>query len=63
MLLSQLTQFAKKLWPDLSSAATHLFRRILAPAQSNLVTGTLADLPRSRSELLADVYVPCCANN
>ena len=27
----------------------------MQPAQSNLVTGTLADLPRGRSQLLADV--------
>ena len=53
-MLSQLTQFAKKLLTRLSTAATQLFRRILAPAQSNLVKGTLADLPRSRSELLAE---------
>jgi len=39
MLLSKLTQFAKKLWSRLSTAATQLFARIMAPAQSNLVTG------------------------
>ena len=54
MLLSKRTQFAMKLWSRLSTAATQLFRRILEPAQSSLVTGTLADLPRSRSELLAE---------
>ena len=31
-----------------------MFRLITEPAQSNIVTGTLADLPRSRSELLAE---------
>ena len=50
---SQNTQYAKKLWTRLSYAANQLFRRITEPAQSNLVTGTLADLPRSRPELLA----------
>ena len=53
-MLSQLTQFAKKLLSRLATAANQLFRRILEPVQSNLVTGTLADLPRSRSELLAE---------
>ena len=53
-MLSQLTQFAKKLWTQLSNAANQLFRRIMEPARSNLVTGTVADLPRSRTELLAE---------
>jgi len=53
-MLSQLTQFAKKLWSRLSTAANQLFRRITQPARSNLVTSTLADLPRRRSELLAE---------
>ena len=51
---SQITQCAKKLWSSLSRAANQLFRRILEPPQSNLATGTLADLPRSRWELLAE---------
>jgi hypothetical protein len=42
------------LWSRLSSAANKLFRRITQPARSNMVTGTLADLPRSRAELLAE---------
>ena len=53
-MLSQLTHLAKKLWTRLSHAANQLFRRMLEPAQSNLVTGTLADLPRRRTELLAE---------
>src|SRR5687768_4608614 len=53
-MLSTFTQFAKKWWSQLSTAATQLLRRILEPAQSNLVTGTLADLSRSRSGLLAE---------
>lgn len=32
----------------------HLFRRITKPAHPNLVTGTLADLPRTRAGLLAE---------
>ena len=40
--------------PRLSSAAHQLFRRLTRPARANLVTGTLADLPRSRAELLAE---------
>jgi hypothetical protein len=37
------------------SAANQLFRRLIQPSRRpNLVTGTLADLPRSRAELLAE---------
>ena len=53
-MLSQLTRCAKNLLSRLSSAANQLFRRITEPARPNLVTGTLADLPRSRAELLAE---------
>ena len=53
-MLSQLTRCAKNLWARLSSAARHLLRRLTEPARSNLVTGTLADLPRSRAQLLAE---------
>ena len=53
-MLNRLTQFGKQLLSRLSTAANRLFRRITAPAQSNIVTGTLADLPRSRAELLAE---------
>ncbi len=62
-MLSKLTQFAKKLLSRLTTAANRLFRRITAPAQANLVTGTLADLPRRRLELLADACVPYYANS
>ncbi len=51
---TRLTQRAKRLWSKLSTAANQLLRRITQPAQSNLVTGTLADLPRSRTDLLAE---------
>ncbi len=53
-MLSYLTQCAKQLWSRLTSAANQLFRRITQPASPNVVTGTLADLPRSRAELLAE---------
>ncbi len=53
-MLSSLAQFAKKLWSRLATAANHLFRRITEPARSNILTATLADLPRTRSELLAE---------
>ena len=53
-MLSQLTHLAKKLRAPLSHAANQLFRRILEPAQSNLATGTLADLPRRRTALIAE---------
>src|ERR1700693_5942026 len=53
-MLSQLTRCAKNQWARLSSAASQLFRRLTEPARPNLVTGTLADLPRTRAELLAE---------
>ena len=62
-MLSQLTRCAQNLWARLSRAASQLLRRLTEPARPNLVTGTLADLPRSRAELLADACVPCCGNN
>ena len=53
-MLSYLTQCAKQLWSRLTSAANQWFRRSTQPASPNVVTGTLADLPRSRAELLAE---------
>ena len=53
-MLSQLRRCANNLWARLSSAARQLFRRLTEPARPNLATGTLADLPRSRAELLAE---------
>ena len=53
-MLSSLSQFAKKLWSRLSTAGNQFFRRLTQPGQSNLVTGTLADLPRRRWELIAE---------
>src|SRR5713226_3300472 len=53
-MLSQRTRCAKNLWSRLSSAANQFFRRLTKPARPNLLTGTLADLPRSRAELLAE---------
>ena len=53
-MFSLLKRFAKKLWTPLSNGANRLFRHILAPAQSNLVTVTLADLPRRRTALIAE---------
>ncbi len=63
VMLSQLTRCAQNLWARLSSAANQFFRRLTKPARPNLVTGTLADLPRSRAQLLADACVPCCGSN
>ena len=63
IMLSQLAQCAKKLLSRLGIAADQLFRHLTRPASSNLVTSTLADLPRSRSELIADVYVLFYASN
>jgi hypothetical protein len=53
-MLSQLTRCAQNLWARLSSAASQFFRRLTKPARPNLLTGTLADLPRSRAQLLAE---------
>jgi hypothetical protein len=54
---------AKNLLLRLSSFVNQLFRRIMQPVRTSWVTGTLADLPCSRAELLADVYVLCCGSN
>ena len=53
-MLSQLTRCAQNLCARLLSAARQLLRRLTEPARPNLVTGTLADLPRSRVELLSE---------
>jgi hypothetical protein len=53
-MLNKLTRCAQNLWARLASAASQFFRRLTEPARPNLVTGTLADLPRSRAELLAE---------
>ena len=63
LMLSQLTCCAKNLWARLLSVARQLLRRVTEPARPNPVTGTLADPPRSRAELLADARVPCCVSN
>jgi len=51
---AKLTRCAKNLWARRSSAASQLLRRLTEPARPNLVTGTLADLPRSQAELLVE---------
>ena len=53
-MLSQLTRCAKNPLSRLSSAANQLLRRVTQPARPNLMTGTLADLPRGPAELLAE---------
>lgn len=53
-MLSKIKRFATTMFSCLSSAASRVFRRITQPASANMVTGTLADLPRSRTELLAE---------
>jgi hypothetical protein len=53
-MLSQFTHCAQNLWAHLSSAAYQFLRHLIKPARPNLVTGTLADLPRTRAELLAE---------
>ncbi len=53
-MFDQLVHFAKRLWDRLAHAADQLFRLITQPALSNPLTGTLADLPRSRAQLRAE---------
>jgi putative transposase len=53
-MLSLFRRSAKNVFARLSSAANRLFRHITQPARPSVVTGTLADLPRSRTELLAE---------
>ena len=53
-MLSQLTRCAQNLWARLSSAASQFFRRLTKLARPNLLTGTLADVPCSRVELLVE---------
>jgi hypothetical protein len=53
-MLSSLALFAKKLWSRLPTAANQFFRRLTELARSRIVTGTFADLPRPRSELLVE---------
>jgi len=53
-MFNRLVHFAKRVWDRLANAADQLFRRVTQPADSNAVTGTLADLPRSRAQLLVE---------
>ena len=61
-MLSQLTRCAQNLWARLSSAASQFFRRLTEPARPNLVTGTLADLPRAVARNCWP-KMPCCGSN
>jgi putative transposase len=54
IMFDQLIHLAKRIWDPLAKAAHQLFRRVTQPALSNPLTGTLADLPRSRAQLLAE---------
>ena len=53
-MFAQVVHFAKGLLDRLAYAAHQLFRRVTRPALSNPFTGTLADLPRNRAQLLAE---------
>src|SRR5258707_12368717 len=53
-MLSKLADDGTSMWTRLSSAAYKFLRHLLKPARPTLVTGTLADLPRGRAELLAE---------
>ena len=52
IMFNHLVHFARRVWDQLANAAQHLFRRLTQPALTNPITGTLADLPRSRAQLL-----------
>jgi putative transposase len=53
-MLTQLTRCAQNLWARLSSAANQFLGHLFKPARPNLLTGSMAALPRSRAELLAE---------
>jgi putative transposase len=53
-MFNRLVHFAKRVWNRFTNAADRLFRRVAQPAISNPITGTLADLPRNRAQLLAE---------
>ena len=53
-MFNRLVRFAKRVWDGLANAADHLFRRVTQPAHGDPITGTVADLPRSRAQLLAE---------
>ena len=53
-MLSHLTCFAQRVWNRLASAAHQLLRRLTRPALPASLTSTLADLPRNRTQLLAE---------
>src|SRR5919201_136161 len=53
-MVSRIAQFIQQWSSGLSSAAHGVFRRLTQPARPNAVTGTLAELPRSRTERLAE---------
>ena len=53
-MLVHLKQCAKNLLSRLSAAANQLFRSVTQPGRLKVLTGTLADLPRTRSELTAE---------
>jgi len=53
-MFNHLVRFAKRIWDQVANVAQQLFRHVTQPAVSNPVTGTLADLPRSRAQLLAE---------
>src|SRR5713101_4208706 len=53
-MFGRLAHFAKRVWHRLACAANQLFRRVTQPALSSPLTGTLADLPRSRAQLLVE---------
>ena len=53
-MLSRLLRCAKDRLSSLLSIANQLVGRLTEPAHPTWQTSTLADLPRSRAELLAD---------
>lgn len=60
-MFRRLAHFAKRIWDLLSSATNQFFRRVTQPALAKLFTGSLADLPRSRAQLLTNACAPSSA--
>ena len=53
-MFGRLAHFAKCVWDRLAGATHQLFRCVTQPALSSPLSGTLAELPRSRTQLLAE---------
>jgi hypothetical protein len=62
-MFGSLARFAKRIWDRLASAAQQPVWRVTQPALANFLIGSMADLPRSHAQLLADACVPTSVSN